>query len=115
MKLMVGDTVLITAGKDRGKKGEIIRVIPKKRLVVVAGINLYTRHVKPYAGRSGEKTTRERPLPLSKVAIINEKGQPDRVGYVVTKDGKKQRVFRKTGTVIAVKPAASKGKKAAKK
>ena len=114
MKLLLGDTVLITGGKDRGKKGEITRVISKQNTVVVAGVNLYTRHIKPQGGRSGEKVKRERPLPMSKVAIINDKGQPDRIGYVLTKDGKKQRVYRKTGAVIPVK-AAAKTKKTVKK
>ena len=115
MKLQVGDKVLITAGKDRGKKGEITQVLPKSNLVVVAGMNLYTKHVKPYGGQSGDKVRRERPMPPAKVAILNEKDQRDRVGFAVTKDGKKQRVFRKTGTVIPVQKSAKPVKKAAKK
>lgn len=115
MKLLAGDTVLITGGKDRGKKGEIARVMPKQNKVIVTGVNLYTRHIKPTGGQAGDKVTRERPLPMSKVAIINDKGKPDRVGYIVTKDGKKQRVFRKTGTVIMTKKNIPKAKKTTKK
>lgn len=107
MKFIVGDTVLITAGKDKGKKGEIVAVLPKKNKVVVKDMNMYAKHVKPYAGRPGEIVRKERPLDPAKIAIVNEKGQADRVGYTVTKDGKKERVFKKTGTVIATKKATT--------
>jgi len=100
MKFKKGDQVLITGGKDKGRKGEIIRILPKAMKVVVRGINLYTRHVKPSAGKSGEKKVIERPLLLAKIAIINEKGQADRIGYQINKDGSKTRIYKKTGTVI---------------
>lgn len=111
MKLQVGDKVIITAGKDKGKTGEVVRVLPQDQKVVVGGVNLYTRHIKPMQGRSGDKVRLERPLPTANVAIVNEKGQPDRVGYQVSKSGSKERVYKKTGTVI---PAADKQKAADK-
>lgn len=100
MKFKVGDKVLVTAGKDKGRQGEITKVLPKKDRVVVRGINLYTKHVKPYAGRAGEKKVLERPLPTSNIAILNDKNEADRIGYKVAKDGTKARVFKKTGKVI---------------
>lgn len=100
MKFKVNDTVLITTGKDKGKQGKITRVLPKKQAVIVEEMNMYTRHIRPYAGQSGDRVRRERPLATAKIAIINDKGQPDRIGYQVGKDGSKERVFRKTGKVI---------------
>ncbi|MCC6711578.1 MAG: 50S ribosomal protein L24 [Candidatus Pacebacteria bacterium] len=108
MKFTIGDQVIITAGKDKGKKGEIVQVFPKDNTVLVKDINIYAKHVKPYAGRAGEIVRRERALPTAKVAIINDKGVADRIGYKVTKDGKKERVFKKTGTVIALKKETKK-------
>lgn len=112
MKFTIGDKVIITAGKDKGKKGEIVKTFPKKGTVLVKDINVYAKHVKPYAGKPGEIVRRERPLPTAKIAILNEKDQADRIGYKVTKDGKKERIFKKTGTVISVKKET---KKTAKK
>lgn len=102
MKFKLGDQVLITAGKDKGKKGEIVKVLPKKNQVVVEGMNLYTRHqpAMPALGKPGEKITRERPLDTAKIAIINDQGEPDRIGYKINKDGSKVRIFKKTGEVI---------------
>jgi len=102
MKFTIGDKVTITAGKDKGKQGEIVKTFPKDETVLVKDINIYAKHVKPYAGRPGEIVRRERALPTAKVAILNEKGQADRIGYKVTKDGKKERVFKKTGTIITL-------------
>jgi large subunit ribosomal protein L24 len=100
MKFKVGDKVLVTAGKDKGRKSEITKVIPKKDRVVVRGINLYTKHVKPVSGRPGEKKVLERPLHTASIAILNGKDEADRIGYKVAKDGSKARVFKKTGKVI---------------
>ena len=100
MKFKRQDKVLITAGKDKGKTGQIIEILPKRNQVVVEGINLYTKHIKPYGGRDGDRVRRERPLPLSKIAIVNDQGEPDRIGYQLAKDGTKQRIFKKTGQAV---------------
>lgn len=100
MKLKIGDQVLVTMGKDKGRKSEIVKVLPKKDKVVVRGINLYTKHVKPMAGRSGEKKVLERPLSTASVAILNDKGVADRIGYKIKEDGTKVRVFKKTGQEV---------------
>jgi large subunit ribosomal protein L24 len=101
-KFKVGDSVIVTAGKDKGKSGKIVKVIPEAEKVVVDGVNLYVRHIRPMAGRAGEKVTLARPLATAKIAVLNDQNQPDRVGYEVAKDGTKIRVFRKTGTPIPV-------------
>lgn len=100
MKFKVGDTVLVTSGKDKGKKSEVIRALPQENTVVVKGLNLFTRHVKPVAGKSGQKIVRERPLSVAKIAHVNDKGEIDRVGYSVAKDGSKVRIFKKTGAAV---------------
>lgn len=115
MKLRVGDSVLVTAGKDKGKKGQVIQVMPENDMVIVEGMNLYTRHVKPMGERAGETVRRERALATAKVAIINDKNQPDRIGYIVTKDGKKERIFKKTGSIITLKKVTKKSAPKAKK
>ncbi|NCN45426.1 MAG: 50S ribosomal protein L24 [Candidatus Pacebacteria bacterium CG10_big_fil_rev_8_21_14_0_10_36_11] len=114
MKFTIGDKIIVTAGKEKGKQGEVAKVFPKENKVLIKDVNLYTKHVRPYAGKPGERVKRERPLPTANVAIINDKGQVDRIGYKVTKDGKKERVFKKTGTIIAFKKAEP-TKKTAKK
>lgn len=101
MKLQVGDKVIVTAGKDKGKKSEVAQVLPKENKVIVKEVNMYTKHVKPVGDRAGDRVRRERALDVAKVAILNDKDQADRVGYKVKADGTKDRIFKKTGKVIA--------------
>lgn len=103
MKFKVGDSVTITAGKDKGKKGEIAKVLPSKERVVVTGVNLYTRHFKPQQGQAGQKVRKERPLPTANVAILNDQDKADRIGYRIMPDGKKERFYKKTGKTISEK------------
>ncbi len=100
MKLLVGDTVLVTGGKDKGKKSKVVRVVRARNAVVLEGVNLYVKHVKPFNGQPGQRVQRPRPLNVGNVAIINNEGKQDRVGYKVSKDGSKVRVFKKTGKEI---------------
>ena len=106
MKFRVGDQVLVTSGKDKGKKGVITSVVPQDNSVVVEGMNVYVKHVKPIGDRAGQRLHKERPLATAKVAILNDKGQPDRVRIKVEKDGTKVRVFAKTNKVIEDKKEA---------
>lgn len=108
MKFKAGDQVLVTAGKEKGKKGTITKVFPEANKVLVEGINLYTKHVKPFAGQEGQRVRRERPLPTANVAVINDKGVADRIGYAVAKDGSKTRIFKKTGTAMPAAQTKSK-------
>ncbi len=110
MKLKIGDKVLVTAGKDKGKKSEVIAVYPTLDKVLVKDVNMYVKHVKPFMDRKGEKTRKERPMSVAKVAILNDKDQADRIAYRVTTDGKKERIFKKTGQVIKTEKATTKKK-----
>ena len=108
MKFKVGDQVLITAGKDKGKKGTIERVLPRENKVVVTDLNQYVRHVRKMGTTAGQKMILSRPLHTAKIAIINDQGNPDRIGYRFDKDDKKIRIYKKTGQeiVIAAKTTA---------
>lgn len=101
MKIKKGDTVLITSGKDKGKKGKIIEAMPKDGRVVIEGLNLRKKHVK--AKRSGEKgqiISLPASVNASNVKIVCLKcGKPARVGYKI-EGGKKARVCKKCGQEI---------------
>ena len=99
MKLKVGDTVLVTAGKEKGREGKISRVLPREDPVVVEGLNLYKRHLKPRGeSRPGQIIERERPLPVASVALRCPRcKEQTRVGYQVGREGKKERICRKCG------------------
>lgn len=101
MKFKVGDQVLVTGGKDKGKQGKIVRVLPLLNRVVVEGMNMYVKHIKPFAGRPGDKIKKERALPTANIAIFNpETKKADRLGVVIAKDGTKSRIYKKTGKVV---------------
>lgn len=100
MKFKIGDKVITTAGKDKGKKSEITAVFPKENKVIVKDVNMYVKHIKPMMDRKGEKVRRERALPTAKIAILNDQDQPDRIAYQLDKAGNKQRIFRKTGKPV---------------
>jgi large subunit ribosomal protein L24 len=102
MHVKKGDTVQIISGKDKGKVGEILQAIPKDSTVIVKGVNIRTKHVKPrQQGESGQITTYEAPLHSSKVMLYSEKEKvASRISYVLTEDGKKVRKLKKTGEII---------------
>ncbi|KAK9808800.1 hypothetical protein WJX72_003920 [[Myrmecia] bisecta] len=102
MHVKKGDTVQVIAGSDKGKVGEIEKVIPKTGQIVVKGINIKTRHVKPKVqGESGQITESESPVHHSNVMLYStEKQVRSRIGYKVTEDGKKVRYLKKTGEII---------------
>ncbi|MBE9137233.1 50S ribosomal protein L24 [Nodosilinea sp. LEGE 07088] len=97
-----GDTVQVIAGRDRGKVGEVITVIPKTSQVVVEGVNIRTKHVKPQQeGESGQIITQEAPIHSSNVMLYSEKEKvASRVAYTFTEDGQKVRMLKKTGEII---------------
>jgi large subunit ribosomal protein L24 len=101
LKIKKGDKVVVLSGKDKGKHGEVTRALPKEGKVVVAGVNVATRHRKPsQANPQGGLDRFEAPLHVSKVAIEDPKtGKPTRVRFEV-RDGKKVRVAAKSGEVI---------------
>ncbi|MCP9834815.1 MULTISPECIES: 50S ribosomal protein L24 [unclassified Cyanobium] len=102
MRIRKGDTVQVIAGKDRGKTGEVLRTLPNENRVVVQGINLRTRHVKPaQEGETGRIVTEEASLHASNVMLYSTANKvASRVGIVVQDDGSKKRRLKKTGEVI---------------
>ena len=102
MHVKKGDTIQVISGRDKGKIGEISRVIPKTSQVVVEGVNVRTKHVKPQQeGESGQIVTFEAPIHSSNVMHYSEKEKTvSRIGYTFTDDGRKVRMLKKTGEVI---------------
>ena len=102
MRIRKGDTVQVITGKDKGKTGEVIRTLPIENRVVVQGVNLRTRHVKPtQEGETGRIVTEEASVHASNVMIYStEKQLASRVELVVQKDGTKKRRLKKTGELI---------------
>lgn len=101
-KLRKGDTVVVIAGKDKGKQGTILAV--KDDRVKVEGIAIVKKHQKPnqMTGQEGGIIEKEAFIHISNVAIFNDKTQKaDRIAYQVGEDGTKQRVYRSTGEVVA--------------
>ena len=99
MKIKKGDTVKVIAGKDNGKEGKVISVDQKNSKVVVEGINMVTKHLKPsQANQNGGIIQKEAPLDASNVMLVF-KGKPTRVGFKIDGD-KKVRIAKKTGDVI---------------
>ena len=101
-KIRKGDKVVVLSGRDKGKTGEITASMPKDGKVVVAGVNIATRHKKPtQADPQGGLERREAPMHVSKVAIIDPKdGKATRVRFETAKDGKKVRVAARSGEMI---------------
>jgi len=100
-RIRKGDQVVVIAGKEKGKKGEITRVAGDR--VIIANMNVVKRHTKPnpQAGQAGGIVEREAPLHISNVMLFNPvTGKGDRVGFKVLEDGRKVRVFRSNGEAI---------------
>lgn len=102
LKIKKGDQVVVLTGKDRGAKGEVLRVIPADRRVVVAGVNIATMHKKPTQSSPGGIEKIEKPIHVSNVALADPKdGSATRVGYQTLKDGTKVRVAKKSGETVS--------------
>ncbi|MEQ8231446.1 MAG: 50S ribosomal protein L24 [Gammaproteobacteria bacterium] len=101
-KVRKGDQVYVLTGRDKGKRGTVMRVYPDQR-VVVEGVNMVKRHTKPnpQMGTPGGIIEKEAPIQVSNVALFNPVTQkPDRVGYRVLDDGRKVRYFKSNGEVV---------------
>ena len=100
-RIKKGDQVVVTAGKDKGKQGEVVRVAGDR--VVVSNINVVKRHTKPnpQAGQPGGVIERESPIHVSNVMLFNPaSGKGERVGTKVLEDGRRLRVFRSSGEAV---------------
>ena len=100
-KIKKGDKVVVTTGRDKGKSGEVLRVLRDVERVVVQGVNMVKRHTRPAAGQTGGIVEKEAAIHISNVAHIDPKSsKPTRVGYKVLGDGRKVRFARRSGEVI---------------
>ncbi len=101
MKLKKGDPVVVLSGKDKGKEGTILRVLPKEDKVIVEGANMAKKHQRPVrATMQAGIIDKDMPIHVSNVAYLH-KGKPTRLGYRMESDGTKVRVARRTGEVIS--------------
>ncbi|MEX0407252.1 50S ribosomal protein L24 [Aquibium sp. LZ166] len=101
-KIRKGDKVVVLAGKDKGRTGEVVTVMPKDDKAVVRGINMIRRHQRQSQSQEGGIISKEAPIHLSNLAVADPKdGKPTRVGFEV-KDGKKVRVAKRSGATIDV-------------
>jgi len=100
-KIKKGDKVVVTTGREKGKKGEVLRVLRDERRAVVGGVNMVKRHTRPGPGNPGGLIEKEAPLHLSNLAIQDPKdGKPTRVGFKFLDDGRKVRFSKRSGEVI---------------
>lgn len=97
-----GDKVVVIAGKDKSKTGEVLRVFPKEQRVLVSGVNIVKRHTKPsMQNQDGGILEKEAPIHVSNVLLADPKtGEPTRIGYKFLEDGTKVRYAKKSGEVI---------------
>ena len=103
VKIRKGDRVIVTTGRDKGKKGEVIKVFPKEDRALVSGVNVAKRHQKQTAKLQGGIVNKEAPIQLSNLAHVDPKsGEATRIGFKVLNDGRKVRFAKKSGEVIDV-------------
>lgn len=102
IKVRKGDTVVVIAGTDKGKRGKVLRVLPKKSAVLVEKVRLVKRHTRPnQANPQGGIVEKEAPVHVSNVMVVDpEKDVPTRIGVRVQQDGTRQRYAKKSGAVL---------------
>ena len=101
LSIKKGDKVVVIAGKDKGKNGEVLQVFPSDAKVRVSGINIAKRHTKPSQAGAGGIVEKEMPIHVSNVSHVDPKtSKPTKIGTKVLKDGKKVRFAKKSGEVI---------------
>ena len=101
LKIRKGDRVVVLAGKDKGKNGEVLRVMPKENRAVVQGVNMARRHQRQTPAQEGGIVSKEMSIHISNLSLRDPKdGKPTRVGYKLLQDGKKVRFAKRSGEVI---------------
>ena len=102
-RIRKGDRVIVTTGRDKGKKGEVLRVYPGDDRALVSGVNIVRRHQRQTQRQQGGITNKEAPVHLSNLAHVDPKsGDATRIGFKFLSDGRKVRFARKSGEVIDV-------------
>ena len=100
-KIKKGDKVIVLTGKDKGRKGEVLKALPTENRVIVAGVNVARRHQKQSTRQEGGIVSKELSIDLSNVALLDpQSGKPTRVGFKILEDGRKVRVAKRSGEVI---------------
>jgi large subunit ribosomal protein L24 len=100
-KIKKGDKVVVITGRDKGKSGEVLKVLRDEDRVLVQGVHMVKRHTRASAGQTGGIVEKEAPIHVSNVAHIDPKSnKPTRVGYKTLEDGRKVRVARRSGEVL---------------
>jgi large subunit ribosomal protein L24 len=100
-KIRKGDNVIVLSGRDRGRRGEVIQVMPDEGRALVRGIHMVKRHQRQTAAQDGGIISKESSIHLSNLAIADPKdGKPSRVGFKIMADGKKVRVAKRSGAEI---------------
>jgi large subunit ribosomal protein L24 len=101
LKIKKGDKVIVTTGRDKGRTGEVLKVLPTENRVVVQGVNIVKRHTRPAMGNPGGIVEKEATIHVSNVAHVDPKdNKPTRVGYRTLDDGRKVRFAKRSGEVI---------------
>ena len=101
LKIKKGDQVIVLSGRDKGKRGEVVRVMPKDNRALVRGVNMVRRHQKQTASQEAGIVSKEAGIDLSNLALEDPKdGKPTRVGFKFLADGKKVRFAKRSGEVI---------------
>ena len=102
-KIKKGDRVIVTTGRDKGKKGDVLKVFPSENRALVSGINMVKRHQRQTQTQQGGIVSKESTIHLSNLAHIDpSSGKATRTGFKILDDGRKVRVARKSGEVIDV-------------
>lgn len=99
-KIKKGDTVVVLSGRDKGKTGEVLQILPTDNKALVRGVNVVRRHQKQTQTQEAGIVAKEAPIHLSNVAIADKDGKASRVGFKVQEDGTKVRVAKRSGDVI---------------
>ena len=101
LKIKKGDHVIVIAGRDKGKHGEVVEMLPKESRALVRGVNVVRRHQKQTAALEGGIISKEAPIHVSNLALEDPKdGKPTRIGFKFLDDGKKVRFAKRSGEVI---------------
>jgi large subunit ribosomal protein L24 len=100
-KIKKGDSVVVVAGRDKGKKGSVLKMLPKEGRAIVQGVNVAKRHTKQSASTQGGIVSKEMPIHISNIAHVDPSdNKPTRVGYKMLDDGSRVRVAKRSGEVI---------------
>jgi large subunit ribosomal protein L24 len=100
-KIKKGDNVVVVSGRDKGRSGEVVRVMPREDRALVRGINVVKRHQKQTMKEEGGIVRKELPIHISNIAIADPKdGKPTRVGFKILDDGRKVRFAKRSGDLI---------------